>query len=108
MEVNAAHAAVVIAVAATVTALVRAAPHLLFGGKRGIPAAVTYLGAVLPPAIMVILVCYCLRSTDFTAWPFGLIELASVAFVVLLQIFRKNTFLSVAAGTALYMLLIRL
>ena len=44
-----------IAVAALVTWLTRAIPFLVFG-KRQLPGMVVYLGEVLPPAIMVILV----------------------------------------------------
>lgn len=97
----------VIAVTAAVTGLVRAVPFLLFGGKRGVPELVRYLGDVLPPAIMVILVLYCLRGMDFTGFPYGLAELLSVAVVILLQMWKKNTILSIVMGTVLYMVLIR-
>ena len=50
------HSIGIIAVAAIVTLFIRAIPFVLFGGKREVPATVTYLGKVLPPAIMVILV----------------------------------------------------
>ena len=53
------HSIGIIAVAAIVTLFIRAIPFVLFGGKREVPATVTYLGKVLPPAIMVILVVYC-------------------------------------------------
>ena len=47
-----------IAVIAAVTWLCRLAAFMIFGGKREIPKTVTYLGRVLPPAIMVILEKY--------------------------------------------------
>ena len=46
----------VIAVITAVTVLTRALPFIAFG-KKELPATVKYLGNVLPPAIMVILVC---------------------------------------------------
>lgn len=56
------HSIGIIAVAAIVTLFIRAIPFVLFGGKREVPATVIYLGKVLPPAIMVILVVYCVMA----------------------------------------------
>ncbi len=95
-----------IAVIAAVTWLLRAAPFLLFA-SRPLPKAVRYLGRILPPAIMTVLVFYCLRNTSFRTFPFGLPELVSCALVVVLQAVRKNMYLSIIAGTVCYMLLLR-
>ena len=54
----------VIFIAAIVTWLTRAIPFLIFG-NRELPEKVKYLGGVLPPAIMIILVVYCLRNINF-------------------------------------------
>ena len=96
-----------IAVIALVTWFLRAAPFLLFG-TRPLPKAVRYLGRFLPPAIMTVLVFYCLRNTSFQTYPFGLPELVSCALVVVLQAIRKNMYLSIIAGTVCYMVLLRL
>jgi branched-subunit amino acid transport protein AzlD len=93
----------IIAVAALVTALLRFLPFWIFGGKRKTPELVTYLARVLPYAIMGMLVIYCLK--DMTA-PFGLPELLGCAAVVLLHVWKRSTLLSIAGGTACYMLLI--
>ena len=53
------HSVAIIAVAAIVTLIIRAVPFVALGGKREVPEPVTYLGKVPPPAIMVILVIYC-------------------------------------------------
>ena len=95
-----------IAVVALVTWGLRAAPFLLFG-SRPLPATMRYLGKALPPAIMTILVIYCLRNTAFNQYPFGMPELAACALVALLQIVKKNMYLSIVAGTVCYMVLIR-
>ena len=95
-----------IGVIALITWGLRAFPFLLFG-SRPLPKRMQYLGKVLPPAIMTILVVYCLRDTSFRAYPFGLPALLSSALVVILQILRRNMYLSIIAGTACYMLLIR-
>ena len=95
-----------IGVVAAVTWALRAAPFLLFG-KKPLPAVMRYLGRFLPPVIMTVLVIYCLRSTAFGAFPFGIPELAACALVVALQCIRKNMYLSVIAGTLCYMILLR-
>lgn len=102
------HAAALVAVIAAVTMLLRFLPFVIFGGGRPTPRYVLYLAQVLPCAIMAMLVVYCLRGAD----PFGpthaLPELLASAAVVGLQLWRKNTLLSIAGGTALYMVLVQL
>ena len=97
----------VIGVTAIITWLLRAFPFLLFG-SRPLPKTVQYLGKALPPAIMTILVIYCLRNTTFSQSPYGIPELVACALVVLLQIVRKNMYLSIIAGTICYMVLMRI
>lgn len=98
---------IMIAVVAFITLFLRAAPFMLFSGKRGTPKVITYLGSVLPFAIIAALVVYCLRSTDFTTAPYGIPGLVSVVVVALLHIWKKNTLISILGGTVLYMVLIR-
>ena len=96
-----------IALIALITFALRGFPFLLFG-HRPLPKVILYLGKVLPPAIMTILVIYCLRNTDFTHFPFGLAEVIASLCVVILHIIKKNMYLSIIAGTVCYMILIRL
>ena len=96
----------VIAVIAVVTWALRAFPFLLFG-NRPLPKTIQYLGKVLPPAIMTVLVIYCLRDTDIEQFPHGVPELVACTLIVILQILKKNMYLSIIAGTACYMVLIR-
>jgi len=96
----------VIGVIAVVTWALRAFPFLLFG-NRPLPKVIRYLGRALPPAIMTVLVIYCLRDISFSQSPFGIPELAACALVVILQAVRKNMYLSIIAGTVCYMVLIR-
>jgi branched-subunit amino acid transport protein AzlD len=107
MEINFFSAVATLIVVSLVTGLTRAMPYLIFGGKKEIPSTVRYLGTVLPASIMIILVVYCLRNIDITSFPFGLAELISVALVIVLQVAKKNTILSILFGTAFYMILIR-
>ena len=56
---------------------------------------------------MTVLVFYCLRDTAFGRSPYSIPELAACALVVILQVVRKNMYLSIIAGTVCYMILIR-
>lgn len=96
-------AALVLTMAATTWAL-RFLPFLIF--RKQTPPYITYLGEVLPPAIIGMLVIYCLRNISFAAKPFGIPELAAGALVVLLQWRKRNSLLSILSGTVLYMVLI--
>ena len=102
------HAVFVVVICAAVTAALRALPFVCFGGKKGVARLVAALGETLPPAIMAALVVYCLKSVPFGAVENGAKQLIAAAAVVALHLWKKNTLLSIGAGTALYMLLIRL
>ena len=91
------HSVAIIAVAAIVTLIIRAVPFVAFDGKR----------KVLPPAIMVILVIYCVKGINLFTGSHGIPELLSIAVVALLHIWKKNTLLSIAVGTILYMILVQ-
>ena len=54
-----------IAVMAVVTFLTRALPFLLFDRGSSPPKLVLYLGRVLPPAIIAMLIIYCLKDLSF-------------------------------------------
>ena len=99
-------AAVLVAVMSAVTILLRAAPFLVFRKKT--PDWITYLGQVLPPAIIGMLVIYCLKDTQIRSAPFGAPELISAFLAAALQVWKRNVLLSILAGTAAYMLLIQL
>ncbi|ABR49141.1 branched-chain amino acid transport [Alkaliphilus metalliredigens QYMF] len=108
MTIDFGSSAAVLIVVASITGLTRAVPYLLFGGKKELPRIVHYLGTVLPGSIMIILVIYCLRNIDLAAFPFGMVELLSIGIVIVAQVTKKNTFLSIFLGTACYMILIRI
>lgn len=102
------HSALLIAVMALVTAGLRFLPFLFFGENRKTPPLVSYLGQVLPFAIMGMLVVYCLKDISFAASPFGIPEIIGCTVVTLLHIWKRNTLLSIGAGTLCYMLLVQL
>lgn len=114
-----------IAVMAVVTFLTRFLPFLLFDRGESPPKLVLYLGRVLPPAVIAMLIIYCLRSpsaavpAELTAplsgWLAGIVsffvgwapQLIAGAAVVALHIWKRNNLLSIFGGTVLYMILVQ-
>ena len=101
------HAVLTIAVCALVTAALRFLPFLIFGENRKTPPVIAYLGHVLPFAIMGMLVVCCLKDMTFLSAPFGIPEIIGCAIVASLHIWKRNTLLSIGAGTVCYMLLVQ-
>ena len=104
---NTVHSILLIAVISLVTILIRFLPFLVFQNENTMPKAFRYLGGVLPGAVMGMLAVYCFKSTVITVWPFALPEIIATAVVVALYLWKKNTLLSIAVGTILYMFLIQ-
>ena len=99
------HAALLVAVMAAVTILLRALPFLLF--RKRVPSLITRLGEILPAAIIGMLVIYCLKDVSVTRAPFGVPELIAGLAVIGLQVWKRNSLLSILGGTFLYMILIQ-
>ena len=102
------HDVLLIVVAVLVTAATRFIPFLIFRKKESTPAIITYLGQVLPCAIMGMLVVYCLKDIQLLSTPFGVPELIGCAVVAVLHIWKRNSLLSIAVGTVCYMILVQL
>lgn len=85
----------------------RLLPFLLFGRGAQVPNWVVYLGKYLPPAMIALLVVYCVRDITFTALGGWLPYLIAGAAVVGLQWKTKNDLVSIFTGTALYMVLVQ-
>lgn len=100
------NAAVLIAVMAIVTLILRALPFIAFTKKT--PEYISYLGRVLPSALIGMLVIYCLKDISIVEAPHGLPELIAALSVVGLQALKRNSLLSILSGTVIYMLLVQL
>lgn len=87
--------------------ITRFTPFILFPEGKKHPEVITYLGKVLPPAMMGLLIVYCLRNVSITAAPHGLPELIAIICVVILHLWRRNPLLSIGVGTAIYMVLVQ-
>jgi branched-subunit amino acid transport protein AzlD len=88
---------------ALATITTRAAPFFL-------PAGVTRssfaqkANRILPGSILTLLVIYSIKDTAFRDSPYGLPEVLSIGLVLGIHIWRRNALLSIAVGTAAYML----
>lgn len=89
------------------TILTRFLPFLLFPAGKPTPKLVQKLGRILPAAVFGLLIVYCLKNVSFLSGSHGLPELISIALVTALHLWKRQTLLSIAAGTVCYMLLIQ-
>ena len=85
---------IMIAVSALCTFFLRALPFLAFGGSQKMPDWLDRLGKTLPSAIMAVLIVYCLKDVGSDV-------------VALSYKWKHNTLVSIAVGTAGYMILLR-
>lgn len=99
---------ITIAVAVLATVLTRFLPFIIFPAGKETPKYIKYLGKVLPAAVFGLLVVYCLKDVNILSFPHGLPELIAITVVVLLHLFKRQMFLSIAGGTVCYMLLVQL
>lgn len=88
------------------TMATRFLPFLIFPEGKTPPKFITYLGTVLPYAVIGLLVVYCVKDALWTSFH-GLPELIAILFIVVLHKWKKNTLLSIGAGTVLYMVLVQ-
>ena len=96
-----------IVIMSAVTIVLRFLPFILFSGKKT-PKVISYLGKVLPYAMMGMLVVYCLRDISFKSAGGFVPEILASAVVVVSYIIKKNSLISIISGTVSYMLLVQL
>jgi branched-subunit amino acid transport protein AzlD len=102
------HGWIALAIMVLITAFLRFLPFLIWGGKRKTPKIIEKLGKTLPFAVIGMLIIYCLKDINFLAYSSFLPPLISGIVTVLLYLWRRNTLLSVLAGTVCNMLLVQL
>ena len=108
MRLTNVQALIIILVVSLGTQVTRWLPFVLFPENREPPKVVAYLGRVLPPAMMGLLVVYCLRSVDLLSGSHGLPEAIAIVVVGVLHKCKHNILLSIAGGTVLYMFLVQM
>ncbi|GAD19780.1 branched-chain amino acid transporter permease [Helicobacter fennelliae] len=95
---------VIVVIVATV--LTRFLPFWIFSQDK-IPQSLLQLGKILPPALIGMLIVYCLKDMDLEHAPFGLNEILGVIITALLYIFTRFGVLAVIGGTLGYMFLVQ-
>lgn len=98
---------ITIIILAVITFMTRALPFLIFPAGKPTPKYIQYLGKALPLAVFGMLVVYCLKDVQWLDGSHGIPEILGIAAVVLMHLWRRQLFLSMAVGTAVYMILIR-
>lgn len=80
---------------------------IAFPTHKPIPKFVQYLGKALPSAVFGLLVVYCYKNVNLGTGTHGAPEFIAGLTVVILHLWRRNMFLSIGAGTCLYMFLVQ-
>lgn len=107
MPVSVGRSIAIILVVAVTIFFTRLIPFLFFPKGKEVPQVVQFLGKYLPPAVIGMLVVYCLKAMNFAQVPNWMPEVIAVAVVVILHRWKRNNLLSIGAGTVLYMFLIQ-
>lgn len=97
---------ITILIAAVATLMTRFLPFVIFKGKKT-PKALDYLGFALPASVFGMLLVYALKDTVVTSFSFALPEVLGLLVTSFIYLWRKNTLLSIAAGTIFYMFLVQ-
>ena len=101
------HAMIIILVMGLVTLATRILPVLIFGRGEKVPDIILYLGKVVPYTAMGLLIVYCLRDVSVFEGSHAVPEGIAMAVVAGSYIWKRNTILSVVAGTVVYMALLQ-
>ena len=101
------HCILIVLICSLATIILRYFPFIIFPDGKEIPKTVSHLSAVFPGAVIGMLIIFCLKDVNVTAFPFGLPELIAVVFTGVLHLLFKNTLLSILIGTISYMLLVQ-
>lgn len=95
-----------IAVMTAVNIFTRAFPFLFFK-KAELPHFLEFIGKYFPAIILTILIFYTLKDIEFSLYPYGMKEVGSITFTVVLHLIMKNYLVSIFLGTIFYMGLVQ-
>lgn len=100
----------IITIAAVVlgTMVTRFLPFLVFSADKPTPKYIQFLGKFLPSAVFGLLIVYCLKGIDVFGGSHGIPELIAISVTVALHMWKRQMLISIAGGTACYMLLVQL
>lgn len=98
---------ITIAAAVLGTMATRFLPFLLFPANKKTPPLVLFLGRLLPPAVMGMLVVYSLKDVQLLSGAHGLPEALAIALLIGLQLTLRNALVTIGVSTVFYMLLVQ-
>ena len=96
-----------IGIMSLVTILLRFIPFIFLNDKKDYKL-LNYLSKVLPPAIMGMLVVYCLRDVNFLSLESFVPAFIASGTVVLVHLWKRKTLLSILSGNVVYMILLQM
>lgn len=96
---------ITILVAGMCTFATRLIPFAAFGNRK-VPEIVKYLGKIMPPAIIGVLIIYCIKDSYSLDINTILPQLLGIAVTAGMHLWKRNTLLSISVGTISYMLMI--
>ncbi|ACU75190.1 branched-chain amino acid transport [Catenulispora acidiphila DSM 44928] len=102
-----AHLLASIAVISAVTIALRATGFLVLTRFTDTPV-LRVLGTLMPPGVMAVLVVYSISSVDFSQASHAAPVVLGIGATAAIHHWRRNPFLSILAGTAAYVVLLRL
>lgn len=108
MQLSSTQTMIIILAVALGTIVTRFTPFLLFPENKKVPKYITYLGKVLPPSMMGLLVIYCFKGVSVLKAPYGIPEGIATLVIILLHKWKNNVLLSIGGGSLLYMILVQL
>lgn len=99
---------ITIIISTTCTFALRALPFLVAGRMKEKSNKRDFLGRILPPAIMAVLLVYCLKDVPDSFYEIGIPKFVGVLITGISYIWKHNTFLSIIVGTIGYMIMIQI
>ncbi len=106
MRLNAIQTLIILLAITVGTVITRFLPPILFPHGKPLPKFLQELCTLLPPAMMGLLLVYSLRNVSFASAGQWLPECIAIAVTAGLHLWRRNSLLSIAGGTIIYMLLV--
>ena len=107
MRLNAIQTLIILLAITVGTVITRFLPPILFPHGKPLPKFLQELCTLLPPAMMGLLLVYSLRNVSFASAGQWLPECIAIAVTAGLHLWRRNSLLSIAGGTIIYMLLVQ-
>ena len=98
---------ITVAIVVAATLLTRFSAFLIFPPGKKAPEFVQYLGKALPAAVMGMLVVYTFKDTVVLSYPYGVPELIALLVTAGMHLWKRNMFMSIGAGTIVYMLIVQ-